>query len=127
MWIDAKTVVGARPWYHATKGHRCSYSGVVSPSWVSAWRCISLLILLVCLNWHLRILAIRPVPGGAWVQCHYVVGQEAIVGCRIRLVWKTFAVTIGILHAHVLNVYVRMYMHVYVYAVNYVFSNSFLV
>ena len=100
MWIDAKTVVGARPWYHATKGHRCSYSGVVSPSWVSAWRCISLLILLVWLNWHLRILAIRPVPGGAWIQCHYVVGQEAIVGCRIRLVWKTFAVTIGILHAH---------------------------
>ena len=60
------------------------------------------------LNWHLRILAIRPVPGGAWVQCHYVVGQEAIVGCRIRLVWKTLhAVTIGILHARVLYVYVR--------------------
>ena len=30
VWIDVITVVGARPWYHATKGHRCSYSGVVS-------------------------------------------------------------------------------------------------
>ena len=62
------------------------------------------------LNWHLRILAIRPVPGGfGVVQCHYVVGQETIVGCHIRLVWKH-------LHLHlefymrtvdVLNVYVQ--------------------
>ena len=60
------------------------------------------------LNWHLRILTIRPVPGGAWVQCHYVVGQEAIVGCHIRLVWTTFAFAFGILHAYVLNVYVHV-------------------
>ena len=64
------------------------------------------------LNWHLRILTIRPVPGGAWVQCHYVVGQEAIVGCHIRLVWKAFAFAIGILCS---NVYVYpTYVYVYV-------------
>ena len=72
------------------------------------------------LNWHLRILAIRPVPGGAWVQCHYVVGQEAIVGCHIRLVLKTLH--LQFIHALVLNVYVRMF-----YVVNYLFSFSFLI
>ena len=73
------------------------------------------------LNWHLRILAIRPVPGGAWVQCHYVVGQEAIVGCHIRLVWKTFALQ--------LEFYMHVHVHVFAqcYAVNHVFSNSFLI
>ena len=78
-----------------------------------------LTINLACvLNWHLRILTIRPVPGGAWVQCHYVVGQEAIVGCHIRLVWKTFAVAIGIV---ILKCYVcSMYMSFNV------FSTSFL-
>ena len=70
-----------------------------------------LTINLACvLNWHLRILAIQPVPGGVGVvQCHYVVGQEAIVGCHIRLVWKH-------LHLH-LEFYMRMcsiFMSVYV-------------
>ena len=94
------------------KGHRCSYSGVVSLSWVSAWRCISLLILLVCLIWHLRILAIRPVPGG----CVDPVPLRSRSGsyCRLphQVGWKTIA--IGIL----LNVYVRIII---------VFSTSFLV
>ena len=67
------------------------------------------------LNWHLRILAIRPVPGGAWVQCHYVVGQEAIVGCHIRLVWKTFAFAFAIFYAHACAV--RMFMYAVCYVI----------
>ena len=115
MWIDAKTMIGARVMVHAyPKGHRCSYSGVVSLSWVSAWRCISLLILLVCLNWHLRILAIRPVPGGwcgpvplrsrsgSYCRLPHQVGLEDICIC----IWNFTC-------AFVLDVYVHMLVIIY--------------
>ena len=74
------------------------------------------------LNWHLRILAIRPVPGG-WCgpvplrsrsgsYCrlpHQVIGLEA------------FAFAFGILYAHVCSMFMSC-------AGNYcIFSNSFLV
>ena len=52
-----------------------------------------LTINLACvLNWHLRILAIRPVPGG-WrgpVPLRSRSGTP-VVGCSFRLVWKEFS------------------------------------
>ena len=120
MRIDAKTVVGARPWYMPIR--RVIGVRIVGWSlylWVSAWRCISLLILLVCLNWHLRILAIRPVPGGwcgpvplrsrsgSYCRLPHQVGLEDICIC----IWNFTCVCAQCLS----------------YAGNYVFSNSSLV
>ena len=78
------------------------------------------------LNWHLRILAIRPVPGG-W--CGPVpLRSRSGSYCRLphQVGLEAFALAFGILHAHVLNLYVRIYMYVHIYAGSYVLSNSFL-
>ena len=73
-----------------------------------------LTINLACvLNWHLRILAIRPVPGG-W--CGPVpLRSRSGSYCRLphQVGLEDIAFAFGILHAHVLNVYVRMLVIIY--------------
>ena len=69
-----------------------------------------LTINLACvLNWHLRILAIRPVPGG-WcgpVPLRSRSGSYCRLPHQVGLEDFACSYTIGILHARVLYVYVR--------------------
>ena len=78
------------------------------------------------LNWHLRILAIRPVPGG-W--CGPVpLRSRSGSYCRLphQVGLEAFAFAFGILHACACAQSLCPYMYVYIYAGNYVLSNSFL-
>ena len=80
-----------------------------------------LTINLACvLNWHLRILAIRPVPGG-WcgpVPLRSRSGSYCRLPHQVGLEAFAFAFAFGYMHM------CSMFMS---YAGNYVFSNSFLI
>ena len=79
-----------------------------------------LTINLACvLNWHLRILAIRPVPGG-W--CGPVpLRSRSGSYCRLphQVGLEAFAFAFGILHVHVLNLYVRICTSIYMLVIMY--------
>ena len=71
------------------------------------------------LNWHLRILAIRPVPGG-W--CGPVpLRSRSGSYCRLphQVGLEAFAIAFGILHALVLNLYDRIYVRLYMLVIMY--------